>query len=88
MSGCELDGLKVPVGGDQLTRVRLQGAKALRAGALTPEDRFEHLEPVIVEMFHTQQDLLEVSVMNMSSTNPITISSPSYLYTKYEHKLV
>ena len=59
--GCKLEKLKVPVGGDQLTKVRLQGAKALRAGALTDEDRFDHLHPVIVEMFHTLQDLLEVS---------------------------
>ncbi|XP_033748132.1 uncharacterized protein LOC117333109 [Pecten maximus] len=57
--GGELDHLQVPVGGDQLTRVRLQGAKNLVAGALTPKDRLEHLYPVIMEMFHTLQDLLE-----------------------------
>ncbi|XP_061190846.1 uncharacterized protein LOC133198962 [Saccostrea echinata] len=56
---CDLERLKVPVGGDQLTRVRLQGAKAIQDGALTPTDRLEHLEPIIVEMFHTLQDLLE-----------------------------
>ncbi|OWF51396.1 hypothetical protein KP79_PYT24309 [Mizuhopecten yessoensis] len=56
---CDLDKLKVPVGGDQLTRVRLQGAKAVQDGALTAVDRLEHLEPIIVELFHTLQDLLE-----------------------------
>ncbi|CAC5378815.1 unnamed protein product [Mytilus coruscus] len=55
----DLDNLQVPVGGDQLTRVRLQGAKSLRAGAFTAEDRLEHLTPIVVEMFHTLQDFLE-----------------------------
>uniref|UniRef100_A0A8W8NTK5 DUF6589 domain-containing protein n=1 Tax=Magallana gigas TaxID=29159 RepID=A0A8W8NTK5_MAGGI len=55
----DLDKLKIPVGGDQLTRVRLQGAKACQDGALTAADRLEHMEPIIVEMFHTLQDLLE-----------------------------
>ncbi|XP_076090697.1 uncharacterized protein LOC143062794 [Mytilus galloprovincialis] len=57
--GGDLDKLQVPVGGDQLTRVRLQGAKSLRAGAFTAEDRLEHLTPIVVEMFHTLQDFLE-----------------------------
>ncbi|CAC5418716.1 unnamed protein product [Mytilus coruscus] len=57
--GGDLDNLQVPVGGDQLTRVRLQGAKSLRAGAFTAEDRLEHLTPIVVEMFHTLQDFLE-----------------------------
>ncbi|XP_048249938.1 uncharacterized protein LOC124128741 isoform X2 [Haliotis rufescens] len=57
--GSELEHLQVPVGGDQLTRVRLQGAKALREGCHTQQERFEQLEPVVVEMFHTLQDFLE-----------------------------
>ena len=60
-----MENLNVPVGGDQLTRVRLQGAKALRLGAFTSKDRFEHLNPVIVEMYHTLQDFLEVLINNM-----------------------
>ncbi|XP_052807443.1 uncharacterized protein LOC128236553 [Mya arenaria] len=55
----DLDELKVPFGGDQLTRVRLQGAKSLRAGAHTATERFDHLHPIIVELFHTLQDFLE-----------------------------
>lgn len=31
----ELDKLQVPVGGDQLTRVRLEGTKSVRKGAYT-----------------------------------------------------
>lgn len=33
--GGELDKLQVPMGGDQLTRVRLESEKALRKGAHT-----------------------------------------------------
>jgi hypothetical protein len=58
--GADLDDLRIPVGGDQLTRVRLQGAKALRQGSHTPQERFDQLDPIIVEMFHTLQDFLEV----------------------------
>ncbi|XP_033730205.1 uncharacterized protein LOC117320216 isoform X1 [Pecten maximus] len=55
----DLDDMYVPFGGDQLTRVRLEGAKALRDGAHTRNERFDVLYPVIIEMFHTIQDFLE-----------------------------
>ncbi|XP_061170356.1 uncharacterized protein LOC133179673 [Saccostrea echinata] len=55
----ELEGLQVPVGGDQLTRVRFQGAKALRAGCHTIQERMEQLNPIIIELFHTLQDFLQ-----------------------------
>ncbi|XP_063438320.1 uncharacterized protein LOC134719246 [Mytilus trossulus] len=55
----ELDTLQIPVGGDQLTRVRLQGAKTLRAGAHTKQERFDQLYPMVIELFHTLQDFLE-----------------------------
>ncbi|XP_062598648.1 uncharacterized protein LOC134260084 [Saccostrea cucullata] len=57
--GGELDKLQVPVGGDQLTRVRLEGAKALRRGTHTAVERFEQLNPFINELFYTLQDFLE-----------------------------
>ncbi|XP_013409173.1 uncharacterized protein LOC106172813 [Lingula anatina] len=63
--GSELSKVQVPVGGDQLTRVRLEGAKNLKAGALTKTDRLEHLNPIIIEMFHTRQDLLEKLYKNL-----------------------
>lgn len=50
----------VIVGGDQLTRVRLDGVKHLRAHAPDPQGRFEHLHPVVCEMWHNQVDLTEV----------------------------
>ncbi|XP_052089389.1 uncharacterized protein LOC127726061 isoform X1 [Mytilus californianus] len=55
----ELDTLQIPVGGDQLTRVRFQGAKTLRAGAHTKQERFDQLYPIVIELFHTLQDFLE-----------------------------
>ena len=70
--GGELQTLQVPVGGDQLTRVRLQGAKALRAGSLTAQDRLDHLYPVIMEMFHTLQDFLEV-LLSSKITGPLAL---------------
>jgi hypothetical protein len=50
----------VPLGGDQLTRVRLQEAKNLRCLATSPASRFEYLEPIVVELWHIKQDMLEV----------------------------
>ncbi|XP_052268325.1 uncharacterized protein LOC127869710 [Dreissena polymorpha] len=49
------------VGGDQLTRVRLDGAKSLQLRAHTKEERFENPCPVVVEMFHRQMDFLHSS---------------------------
>lgn len=58
----ELERLQVPVGGDQLTRVRFEfeGAKALRDGCHTVQERFDQLNPIIIELFHTLQDFIEV----------------------------
>ncbi|KAL5017472.1 hypothetical protein ScPMuIL_007061 [Solemya velum] len=50
---------KVPLGGDQLTRVRLQEARNLRTLSVTPEKRFDDLNPIVCEMWHCKQDFLE-----------------------------
>ena len=63
-SAWELDSLQIPMGGDQLTRERFQGAKSLRAGTHTRQERFEQLYPMIMELFHTLQDFLEVTMIN------------------------
>ncbi|KAK3106929.1 hypothetical protein FSP39_003265 [Pinctada imbricata] len=57
--GGDLDQLLVPIGGGQLTRVRLQGAKSLMQGAHDPQERFDMLSPCIIELFHTMQDFVE-----------------------------
>ncbi|XP_052098920.1 uncharacterized protein LOC127733644 [Mytilus californianus] len=49
----------IVVGGDQLTRVHLEGSKHLLLQALNPVNRFEHLNPVICEFWHLKQDFLE-----------------------------
>ncbi|WAR03079.1 hypothetical protein MAR_009637, partial [Mya arenaria] len=58
-SGDDFERLQIPVDGDQLTQVRLDGTKTLTLGAHTPKERFDNLFPVVVEMFHTQMDFLK-----------------------------
>lgn len=59
------------LGGDQLTRCHLDSAKDLRAGAHEKLERFENLTPILEEMFHVQQDLLEVETCTDMLTNVI-----------------
>ena len=53
---------KLPFIGDQLTRVRLQGAKSLVAMTNNPADRFDEIGPFFCALWHTKQDFLEVTV--------------------------
>ena len=55
--------IKCPVGGDQLTRVRLQGSKKLRRLAPDPRSRFDDLHPIVCEMWHNKQDFLHVRIL-------------------------
>ena len=56
-----LGGVEIPYIGDQLTRVRLQGAKKARGGDdLQPGAQFHSINPIIVAMWHMKQDFLEV----------------------------
>ncbi len=45
-----------------LTRERLQNAKNIRSMAPTAVGRFDHLTPVICELWHVKQDLLAVII--------------------------
>lgn len=50
----------VPCFGDQLTRVRLAGAKDLRAGSHTAKDRLDHLYPFRIVDWHAKRSFLKV----------------------------
>jgi hypothetical protein len=67
------------VGGDQLTRGRLEEAKLLRALATSPKRRFDDLQPFVVELWHVQQDFLEVHDCNKLRLMLIWLTS-SYLF--------
>lgn len=58
-----LDRERCIVGGDQLTRKRLQDCKFLRVLSNDPVKKFVHLEPIIIELWHMKQDLLEVRML-------------------------
>ena len=55
-----LHGIKIPCFGDQLTRVRLAGAKDLRAGCHSPKQRLDHLYPFCIADWHTKRSYLKV----------------------------
>ena len=59
----ELAKTRIPFYGDQLTRVRLQGAKTLRALAPEPSKRFEDIGPFVCTLWHVKQDFLHVSIV-------------------------
>lgn len=55
-----LKGIKVPLGGDQLGRERVTGAKKLRLGCDSATARLEHIEEM-PELWHAKQAFLSVS---------------------------
>ena len=52
--------VKIPCFGDQLTRVQLAGAKDLRAGSHTAQDRLDHLYPFRIVDWHAKRSFLKV----------------------------
>ena len=57
-----LCGVKIPCFGDQLTRVRLAGAKDLRSGCHSAKDRLDHLYPFCIVDWHTKRSFLKVKL--------------------------
>lgn len=55
-----LVGVKIPCFGDQLTRVRFAGAKDLRAGCHSSEERLDHIYPFCIVDWHTKKSFLKV----------------------------
>ena len=58
-----LSGVRIPCFGDQLTRVRLAGAKDLRAGSHSAADRLDHLYPFCIVDWHTKRSFLKVNII-------------------------
>lgn len=58
-----LSGIKIPCFGDQLTRVRLAGAKDLRAGCHSAKERLDHLYPFCIVDWHTKRSYLKVQYL-------------------------
>lgn len=50
----------IHIGGDQFTRERFSGAKAMRAHDENPQDRFQILTPISFEFFHMQMNYLNM----------------------------
>ena len=57
--------VRVPCYGDQLTRVRLAGAKDLRAGCHTARDRLDHIHPIKIAEWHCKRSFLKVCRQEM-----------------------
>ena len=66
--------VRIPCFGDQLTRVRLAGAKDLRAGCHTPQDRLDHLYPFRIVDWHTKRSFLKVRTINYMYTSCVFIA--------------
>ena len=60
-TGRNFDTTYIPVGGDQLSRVNFEEAKALRIGSHTRDEELGQFSPVIIELFHILQDFVEVT---------------------------
>ena len=52
---------RIHIGGDQLTRERFSGAKAMRAHDNDPHDRFQCLTPISFEFFHMHMNYLKMA---------------------------
>ena len=59
-AGVTTDGVKVHIGGDQLTRDRFSGGKALRSHHIHASERFDHLGPITFELFHMLMNYMKM----------------------------
>lgn len=61
----------IHVGGDQLTRERFSGAKAMRAHKDDRKDRFVNLSPITFELFHMQMNFLKMAFKILYKENSV-----------------
>lgn len=61
----------IHVGGDQLTRERFSGAKAMRAHKDDRKDRFVNLSPITFELFHMQMNFLKMAFTILYKENSV-----------------
>ncbi|XP_062575477.1 uncharacterized protein LOC134237384 [Saccostrea cucullata] len=61
----------IHVGGDQLTRERFSGAKAMRAHEDERKDRFENISPITFELFHMQMNFLKMAFKILYKENSV-----------------
>lgn len=61
----------IHVGGNQLTRERFSGAKAMRAHEDERKDRFENLSPITFELFHMQMNFLKMAFKILYKENSV-----------------
>lgn len=59
-AGVPLEGVKVQIGGDQLTRERFSGAKRLRINGTDDAEQLKHLSPISFELFHLLMNFLSM----------------------------
>ena len=59
-AGVTTDGVKIQIGGDQLTRDRFSGGKALRSHHMNANERFDHLGPITFELFHMLMNYMKM----------------------------
>ena len=52
----------IPLGGDQLVRVRVTGARDMVTDGRMRDGHRERIFPEIIEFFHVQQDFLDVCI--------------------------
>ena len=62
-------GPRSPFAGDWLTHIRMEICKWMRMLAPHPNEHFAHLGPIVGEMWHNKQDLLEVMMLMNLSVN-------------------
>lgn len=70
-AGADSSDVHIHIGGDQLTRERFSGAKALRAHEDTPLNRFENLSPITFEFFHMHMNFLKMAFSTLYDTKSV-----------------